>query len=150
MKRVTFLALILCMSAMIALVGCAGKTTSTGPKSTVSKQDLLHHNFVLTHVNGKPFLEKERTPNIEFNEGFRVSGATCNRFMGQAELENGVLTVKHMASTMMFCADDDLNKLEQKFSQMMEGGAAITLKDNILTLSREGYTLRYILRDHVK
>lgn len=150
MKRISILLLLLCTAAVIALSGCGGKSNAAQQKSALSKEDLLHHNFTLTHINGKAFTGTERTPSIEFNEGFRVSGATCNRFMGQAELKDGVLIVKEMASTMMLCADPDLNKLEQDFSVMLEAGADITFQENILTLSRNGYVLQYILSDQVQ
>lgn len=146
MKRATAFLAAFCM-AVTLLAACGAKNAAPDQASGVSKQDLVHHAFVLASINGNPFVEKERLPTLEFNEGFRVSGAVCNRFTGQAELENGMLTVKQMASTRMLCADQELNRLENDFSRMLMDGAAITLAGKILTLGRDGYVLEFVLRD---
>lgn len=117
---------------------------------TVTEKDLLHHRFALKTIDGKTLSpEIEIDPYIEFNEGFNVSGRTCNQFRGKGELKDGVLTIGQMASTMMFCAFGELNELEKMFSAMMKEGAAITLADNVLTLSQGGHVLVYELRDLV-
>lgn len=149
MKRTTIFLAALCMTAML-LAACGAKNSVPDQTSGVSKQDLLHHAFVLASINGKPFVKKERLPSLEFNEGFRVSGAMCNRFTGQAELENGMLTVKQIASTSMLCEDQELNRLEYDFSTMLMSGAAVTLAGKTLTLRRDGYVLEFILRDLVQ
>lgn len=145
MKRAMAFLTALCMAALLA--ACGAKSSAPYQTGGVSKQDLLHHTFVLASINGRPFMEKERLPTLEFNEGFRVSGAICNRFTGQAELENGMLTVKQMASTRMLCVDQELNRLESDFSTMLMNGAAVTLAGKTLTLRRDGYALEFTLRD---
>ena len=149
MKRTTAFLAVLCMAALL-LAACGAKNAAPDQASGVNKQDLLHHAFVLAGINGKPFVKKERLPTLEFTEGFRVSGAMCNRFTGQGELENGVLTVRQMASTRMLCADQELNRLESDFSNMLMDGATVTLSGKTLTLGREGYVLEFILHDVVQ
>lgn len=149
LSRVALLGLV-----TLAVSGCLGdENTADQSGKTVTKEDLLHRNFVLTSIDGKDFVAKHpqpMTPNIEFNEGFRISGATCNRFMGQAELNNGVLSVKQLAGTMMMCVDPTLNQLETTFAQMLQAGADISLVDQNLTLRQGGHVLVYKLKDYVQ
>ena len=113
-----------------------------------NKSDLLHRNFEIISVDGKIFSDTmSRKPNLEFNEGFRISGGICNRFTAQAELKDSVLFARQMASTKMFCPDPELNTLESTFATMLMEGATITLDGNTLTLRQSGHTLVYTLRD---
>lgn len=115
---------------------------------------LLHRNFLLLTANGKSFEDKEKRPNLEFNEGFRIAGGICNRFTGMAELKDGVLTAKQLASTKMFCTDQDLNELEADFGRLLEGGAKLEFSGNRLTLDGKAgdkdLKLVYELRDLVQ
>lgn len=83
----------------VLLAGCSGMNQSGNNmnpvtnSSHVTESDLLHHNFVLVSVDGKPPV-KTPEPNIEFGENMHISGAMCNRFMGQGELKDGILTAK--------------------------------------------------------
>lgn len=132
--------------------GPAAAPAAPAPQQQValSEKDLLHHRFVLKTADGVDYSTKERVPTLEFNEGFRVSGGICNRFTGQAKLEGSVLTVKQMASTKMLCVDQALNALETTFAVMLDKGVAVTLADNVLTLSGDGHVLVYELRDLVQ
>lgn len=142
----------LCMLAAGLATGCSAEEMKAQPPAgaSVTKEQLLHHNFVLTSIDGKAFTGKEQVPSIEFNEGFHVSGGVCNRFMGQGTLENGVLRIEKMASTMMMCPDQKLNELESTFAAMMGAGAAISLEGKVLTLKEGNRTLVYTLKDYVK
>lgn len=126
------------------LAACAGGSAGPVAKSAPSEADLLQKNFTLVSVNGKAFTNKDRVPSIHFGEGLRVSGQVCNRFMGNATLKDGVITVPQMASTMMLCADPKLNALEQKFAQIMREGASISLDGDKLGISRGDTRLEYI------
>ena len=129
--------LVFCVAA-----GCAGAKQP-------DRNDLLHRRFVLESVDGAAFSSSVKTPDIEFNENFRVSGQMCNRYTGQGELANGVLTVRQMASTKMLCVDQELNALEQLFGVMLREGAAIDLSGTTLTLRQGGHVLVFTLRDWV-
>lgn len=126
--------------ALFATVSCAGG-------NNITESDLMHRRFVLESVNGAPFKSEFRTPEIEFGENFRVYGQVCNRYMGQGKLAGDVLTVAQMASTMMLCPDDALNKLERDFSEMMQNGAKAEFSGNTLTLSGSGQKLVYTASD---
>lgn len=59
----------------------------------------------------------------------------CNRFFGSGQLQNGVLTVKNLASTRMLCTDAQRNQWDQTLSAVLEKGAKISLNAQQLTLS---------------
>ncbi|VEJ55286.1 heat shock protein HslJ [Pragia fontium] len=132
-------------AALIA--GC----TSTD-NHAVKESDLLHHNFILTSVDGSTIADsgKQRRPlNIEFGENMHISGAMCNNFMGKGTLENGVLTAKQLASTRMACFDEQISKLDQVIADMLAKGANVNLDNRTLTLTTPEHVLTYTLRDRV-
>lgn len=140
MKHTRFFSFLAIGLALLASVSCAGG-------SNMKEADLMHRRFVLESVNGTPFNSSFRTPDIEFGENFRVYGQVCNRYRGQGKLAGDVLTVAQMASTLMMCPDQALNKLERDFSEMLRNGAEIKFVDNTLTLSGNGQTLVYKVSD---
>lgn len=129
------LCVFLLAGAALALAACAG--------GTVREADLLHRRFVLERVNGEAVAGLSAVPDIEFGEGLRVFGRVCNRYAGEGELLENVLTVKGMAMTKMLCPDEALNKLEYAFGKMLSNGATVEVRDGRLTLAGEGMTLSY-------
>ena len=132
-----------------------GSAAADGPAAgtesgVISADALLHRRFVLESVDGAPFAAGERVPELEFLEGFRVAGGFCNRFMGQGELDGGVLKVAQMASTKMLCVDEALNTLEGLFATMMQEGAAVAFDGTALSLSQGGRVLGWKLQDRVQ
>lgn len=119
--------------SLLANVACAGVKTP-------AQADLAQRRFVLADVDGVPFAAGQR-PDISFSEDFRVSGRMCNRYTGQGTLQNGVLTVKQMASTKMLCIDAALNRLEGQFGAMLAAGAHTELTGDTLTLRQGGHVL---------
>lgn len=102
--------------------------------------DLLHHHFVLQSVDVLAVDAKQGSgPNIEFGEKMTISGAMCNRFFGQGQLENGVLTVKNLASTRMMCADPQRNQWDQMIGTVLANGAKVSLNGQQLTLDGDGH-----------
>ncbi|AYZ33151.1 heat shock protein HslJ [Serratia sp. FDAARGOS_506] len=141
MRKTTMAAL-----AALALAGCSMK-----PHTAVTPGDLLHHNFVLQSVDG----EAAKSPagggllNLEFGESLHVSGAMCNRFFGQGQLRDGVLTVKPLATTRKLCPDEQRNRWDRIIGTVLENGAQVTLNAQQLMLKGSGHTLVYTLRDWV-
>lgn len=113
-------------------VSCAAASSSVTPA------DLAGGVYILQSVNGAIFTSVERTPEIAFDETMRVAGQVCNRFMGQGTLKNDVLTVPHMATTMMLCTDERLNAMERDLADLLRGGATVTLDAATLTLRGDG------------
>lgn len=140
MKHSRKISLLVIGLALFASVSCAG-----GNK--MKEADLMHRRFVLESVDGVAFASKFRTPDIEFGENFRVTGQVCNRYMGQGKLANDVLTVEKMASTLMMCPDEALNKLERDFSELLRNGVKTEFTGDTLTLSGGGRTLVYKASD---
>lgn len=137
MKKILALA-----AVVVALAGCKEAT------KTVDASDLLHHRFVLTTFNGEEVKSSNERPiSLEFGENMMISGAMCNRFNGQATLENDVITAKNLASTRMLCSEDMLNKLDMVLQDVFGTGAKVSLKDKTLTLSTDKNTLVYQLSD---
>lgn len=131
----------------LLLAGCGMSQNG----KTVKESDLLHHNFILQSVDGVAVKTGQgKQPNIEFGETLHVSGAMCNRFFGNGQLQNGVLTVKGLASTRMLCADPQLNQWDRVIGDVLGKGAKVTLSAQQLTLSGGDHTLVYTLRDWVQ
>ncbi|MDC6110951.1 heat shock protein HslJ [Serratia rubidaea] len=134
--------------ASTLLAGCAGGTPAGKP---VQESDLLHHNFVLQSVDGVAAnAQQGRGPSIEFGEKMHISGSMCNRFFGNGQLDNGVLTVKNLATTRMMCSDPQRNQWDQIIGSVLNNGARVTLAAQQLTLSDGQHTLVYTLKDWVQ
>lgn len=139
-----------CLPAALAALLLTGCEMNQNGK-TVTEGDLLHRNFVLHSVDGVAVKSQPGgAPGIEFGEKMHVSGAMCNRFFGSGQLQNGVLTVKYLASTRMQCADTQRNQWDQTIATLLEKGAKISLAAQQLTLSGGDHVLVYTLRDWVQ
>lgn len=138
---------ILVALTVLLLAGCGMNQKS----KTVTESDLLHHHFVLQSVDGIAVTPGHGNgPNIEFGETMHVSGAMCNRFFGNGQLQDGVLTVQGLASTRMLCTDPQLNQWDAMIGNVLSNGAKVTLSAQQLTLSGGDHTLIYKLRDWVQ
>ncbi|MDR0362983.1 MAG: META domain-containing protein [Planctomycetota bacterium] len=119
-------------------------------KAMVTEADLLHRRFVLETFDGEEIAVERRQPGIEFLEGMRIAGSACNRFLAPGKLENGVLTAAGpVASTLMMCPDEALNRLDQAIPRMLEAGVRVDLSEGVLILSGGGHVLVYRSRDWV-
>lgn len=131
---------ILTVCAISTIWGCA-----LAPKA-VTAGDVASNRYVLQSVDGVPFGNRERTPEISFDDTMRVAGQICNRFMGQGTLKDNVLTVSKIASTRMLCADPKLNRMERDFTELLRQGARMQLDGDTLSLG-DGLTTYTFLRD---
>ena len=119
-------------------------------------KDLLHWRFVLKTADGKDFSGTERPVDLEFiqspdaAEGRQVAGSICNRYSGNGNVENGLLTVKRLMTTRMLCPDQQLNALEQLFAGMLEQGADVTFMDRSLILRQGQHELVFEAADWVQ
>ncbi|NIH31052.1 heat shock protein HslJ [Hafnia paralvei] len=122
---------------------------TTQAPQTLQQSDLLHRHFVLQSVDGKTIgSDKNRMePGIEFGEKMHVSGAMCNRFMGQGELQNNILKVEHLASTRMACIDPARAALDPIITDVLSQGAEVSLIKGQLTLKNANHTLVYQQKD---
>lgn len=133
------------LAASITLSAC-----SMNQNTAIKQNDLQHHRFELLSVDGQTVPAAQgRIPEIEFGANMHVSGKMCNNFMGQGELHNNVLTVKGLASTMMMCPDENLNKWDHVISDVLNNGAALSLQDRKLTLTQGKHQLIYRQKDRM-
>lgn len=142
MKKTIYFLLVL----MLAGTSACGTSGTDTPK--VSEADLLHHRFITEIPEGGDF--PEPVAHIEFTEGMMLVGRICNNFRGQAELKDGILTMKQGAATMMLCPDPARNQFEQELFAMLHDGARVTRQGDTLSLERDGKTLRFTLSDPAK
>lgn len=132
------------LAAGMLLSGCVYNS-----KVSTSAEQLQHHRFVLTSVNGQPPKEGAKPLELSFGEKTFVSGNMCNRFSGEGKVSDGELKVKELAMTRMLCADPQLNELDATLGKMLRDGAQVDLTENQLTLATADRTLVYKLADLV-
>ncbi|WP_434360242.1 META domain-containing protein [Parasalinivibrio latis] len=149
MKKLTLAALM----APVILAGCASQTpqTSSGDDLAVSKENMMHHRWVLTHVDGSPvkLAEGFNAPDLEVGEHFTANGhGGCNRYFGEAELRNGQFRIEKMASTMMACPEPAM-KLEDAMTKTLSNWSDVTLTRQGLELKGQEHILTFKLRDWV-
>lgn len=127
-----------------ALPGAAEESApAAGDSSGLTREFLMHQKFTLAQVNEDDYISPQDlpTPTLEFGDDFLVSGRICNNYRGSGELRDDVLSVRAVASTRMLCPDTGLNELETKFFKMLEGGAALSMDGDRLTLKQGGSSL---------
>lgn len=120
------------------------------------KTILAHHNWVIKTVDGQEFpsaspdANPRPKPNISFDQWPHLSGRICNSYSGQFEVKGDTLTARNVASTMMLCVDESLNRLEGTLHQMLNKGVKVEAKGRTLTLTGDGHELVFELFDYVQ
>lgn len=109
----------------------------------VTDAQLRNQRFVLQSVDGQPLPASQTPPELQFGEKMQVTAKMCNRFMGDASLDNGKLKVSKMAATRMLCADPQLNALDSTLNDMLNTGAQVDLTASQLTLATATRSLVY-------
>lgn len=138
------------LAAGMLLSGCVYNS-----KVSTGAEQLQHHRFVLTSVNGQPLNNGDKPLELSFGEKMPVtgkmfvSGNMCNRFSGTGKVSDGALKVEELAMTRMLCADPQLNSLDATLGKMLREGAQVDLTENQLTLATADQTLVYKLADLV-
>ena len=122
-------------------------------KVSTRAEQLQHHRFVLTSVNGQPLNAADKPQELSFGEKMAitgkmyVSGNMCNRFSGTGKVSDGELKVEELAMTRMLCTDPQLNTLDATLSKMLRECAQVDLTETQLTLATADQTLVYKLAD---
>ncbi|WP_417704539.1 DUF4377 domain-containing protein [Rheinheimera aquimaris] len=79
-------------------------------------------------------------------EDGRLSGFTgCNNAMGNYSLDRGELVVSQLASTMMACSPEIMQR-EQQFSQLLQQRPRVSIDGKILTLSKDDTVYQFSLQ----
>lgn len=88
------------LAAGMLLSGCVYNS-----KVSTGAEQLQHHRFVLTSVNGQAVNASDRPLELSFGEKMAitgkmyVSGNMCNGFSGEGKVSDGELKVKSLAMT---------------------------------------------------
>ncbi len=112
------------LAAGMLLSGCVYNS-----KVSTGAEQLQHHRFVLTSVNGQAVNASDRPLELSFGEKMAitgkmyVSGNMCNGFSGEGKVSDGELKVKSLAMTRMLCHDAQLNTLDATIDKMLREGA---------------------------
>jgi heat shock protein HslJ len=129
---------VLIASSLVTLAAC-----QAGVTSAVEAADLIGRSWNLENVDGVSLTDTKRRPHIAFADELKISGfAGCNRFFGQATLEEGRLVTGPVGTTRMACPPPQ-EDLEQKVLAVLTNGCEIELEGGALTLRGGGHTLVY-------
>jgi heat shock protein HslJ len=128
---------------LLLLAGCSS--------AAFVQQDLLHHHWVLSKLDGEPVAaSRDNPPDFEIGEHFTVNGiAGCNRYFGQGHLEDDRLWVTSLGSTEMACTPP-LDTIEQAVITTLTEGATLSGSNQTLILQGKQHRLEYALRDWVR
>lgn len=140
MKRTT--STLALLAAPFILSACA----ITGSK--VTQEDLQHHHWNLVSIN-KQVVNSELKSDLAIGEQLKISGkAGCNRFFGEAKLDNNQLITPNLGGTMMACLDE-AQEVEQAVLSTLGQGAKVSIQDQQLILKGKEHTLVYKLADRM-
>lgn len=85
---------------------------------------------------------EEKPFSLQFEEG-RLSGFTgCNRAMGNFSVDKGDLVVSQLASTMMACEENAMQR-EQAFSHFLQSKPALSFDNKMLVLRKDDIEYRF-------
>ncbi|MFH4663891.1 META domain-containing protein [Vibrio cidicii] len=136
------------ISLPLLLSACVSQGNSM---TSISAQDLQHHHWQLSHIDGKALEENESTliPRLEIGENLTANGfAGCNQFFGQAELKGTQLRIEKMGMTMKMCHEEQMH-IEQVVSGTLTHWSEVTLTNETLTLKSAQHELVFTQRDWV-
>ncbi len=123
---------------------------TTGDKSSmISPQDLQHHNWVLTQINGSPIATPDRMqpPHLEIGENLLANGnAGCNNFFGLAEIKGNKFRIVQMRQTMKMCINSAM-ETEAAFSKVLSEWSDISLTKDNMILTNSDHSLTFELND---
>lgn len=128
MKHMIFAALL-----SFAMVACMHTPSTKTPNMTDQKSIGMYY-WDLTDAKNKTgqridnFFVREKFPvRLSFSENRLFVNNTCNNMSGSYSLKDGTITFGQMASTRKLCADEKLNRLDQKVQGLLQGTLSYTL-----------------------
>lgn len=131
------------------LTTCQTAKVSADNNDYVTEQQLIHHSFVLTEMDGNTITGKVGVPTLSFGEKMFISATMCNDFYGMGRISDSVLTVKHLSKTELECVDEDLSKWDKLIKRMLTDGSVVSYHGKKLILTQGRYKLVYTLRDYI-
>ncbi|MGF1756628.1 META domain-containing protein [Photobacterium sagamiensis] len=136
-RLLTVLALPMIIAACAGINGDSSKVATEG--------DLVNNNWVLTQVDNKAIELPEpfKAPNLELTNDMSANGHSgCNRYFGQAELNNGQLRIEKMGMTMMACPAPAM-EMEKTLTQTLTDWSEAKISGGELTLTNTNHTLTF-------
>ncbi len=133
----------------LLLAACQSTGGKDSMTSMISAQDLQHHNWVLTQIDGDAITTpgKMQPPHLEIGENLSANGnAGCNNFFGQAEIKDNKFRVAQMGMTMKMCINNVM-ETESTFSKVLSDWSEISLTKDNMTLTNSDHSLTFELND---
>ncbi|MBF6335512.1 META domain-containing protein [Nocardia abscessus] len=118
---------------LVLLALCAIAACSSGePDRGADEPTPVGRTFLSTNVEGTP-IPGGGPLTISFSEGRVTADAGCNKFTGAAELDDHVLHVSGLSTTLMAC-EDDRRDADEWLSGLLNSQPSWRLDDSRLTL----------------
>lgn len=133
----------------LLITACQSTGEANAMAKVVKAQDLQHHNWVLTAIDGVAVTpaKNQQAPNLEIGEKLTANGnAGCNNYFGQAELDGNKFRIDQMGMTMKMCINDAM-KTERAMQKNLTEWSEITLTKETMTLTNGLHTLTFKLSD---
>ncbi|MGF1684349.1 META domain-containing protein [Photobacterium minamisatsumaniensis] len=127
----------------VILAACASNDTPVINMTTDA--DIATHNWVLTKVDNKAIELPEpfKAPNLQLTADLNANGHSgCNRYFGQAELQDGKLRIEKMGMTMMACPEPAM-EMERLMSATLMDWSTADVAGNQLTLTGAEHKLTF-------
>jgi len=137
MKKQVSLGMLVLVSAML-LAGCARGSTGDPTAVVGTAADLENTKWKLTSFEGSNAgyaLMQEQPLTLEFQPDGMLGGfAGCNGFGGAYMVEDGLLKITDVVSTLMACADDAVTQQESRFLQALAGAGRFEVNGDALKI----------------
>ncbi len=134
--------LLAAMTLPVLMTACSSNGDNA---QQITAQDLQHHNWELTSIDGQELVLEGRSkaPRLEIGENMMANGnAGCNNFFGQGELKNNQLRIEKMGMTMKMCIGNMMD-VEKTVAQTLSDWSDVTLTTQTLTLKNDVHTLTF-------
>lgn len=127
------------LAASALLSACA--TAPTG----LQADQLQYQKWSLFSIDGVAIASDVQS-DLFIGENLKVNGkAGCNRFFGEAKLQNGQFSAPNLATTMMACMGDS-QQVENAVLATLASSSTVSLKEQQLILQGSKFTLVYQLQ----
>ncbi|OOF28336.1 META domain-containing protein [Salinivibrio sp. IB872] len=139
MKKVLLVATL----ASIGVTACSNNDFTAGPsnQNAITVENIAQ-KWQLAMVDDQA-INAEGAPTLTVSTDMVASGYTgCNRYFGNAQLENSRFRIDRMASTRMACASQAMD-MEFTVSDVLNNWSQINITDNQLTLANHKTTLTF-------
>ena len=136
---------ILAAALLLLLAACGDDTTAPGPAK--APDQLAGRVFVGEDVTGHPLVSGS-VLRLDFTDGMKAN-AGCNHLGGEGSLDDGFLVATVSAMTEMGCEQPRMEQ-DTWFVSFLESRPAATVEGPVLTLDKDGVTIRLTDEEHIR